>query len=60
MKKVTKGVVTVFTYANFSKFFKGVREGCQRADIKLIDVPSRRKNASNNAIMVGMLCSSNN
>ncbi|GMP48436.1 hypothetical protein CsSME_00015786 [Camellia sinensis var. sinensis] len=52
---VIKGAVTMFSaYGDFNAFPRRLREGCQRTGVKLIDVPSGRKDAADKAILVDM------
>ncbi|KAI3448113.1 hypothetical protein Pfo_004778 [Paulownia fortunei] len=52
---VIDGAVTVFSaYGDFNAFPRRLREGCQRTGVKLIDVPSGRKDAADKAILVDM------
>ncbi|XP_073271298.1 uncharacterized protein [Primulina huaijiensis] len=41
-------------YGDFNAFPRRLREGCQRTGVKLIDVPNRRKDAADKAILVDM------
>ncbi|XAR59443.1 hypothetical protein NMG60_11015284 [Bertholletia excelsa] len=52
---VINGAVTVFSaYGDFNAFPRRLREACQRTGVKLIDVPNRRKDATDKAILVDM------
>lgn len=47
-------VVTFSAYGDFNYFPRRLRECCQRTGVKLIDVPSGRKNAADKAILIDM------
>ncbi|XP_074562427.1 uncharacterized protein LOC141818929 isoform X1 [Curcuma longa] len=52
---VIRGAVTMFSaYGDFNAFPRRLREGCQRTGVKLVDVPSGRKDAADKAILVDM------
>ncbi|KAI8554024.1 hypothetical protein RHMOL_Rhmol05G0065100 [Rhododendron molle] len=52
---IIKGAVTLFSaYGDFNPFPRRLREGCQRAGVKLVDVPNGRKDAADKAILVDM------
>uniref|UniRef100_A0A1D1YQ19 Limkain-b1 n=1 Tax=Anthurium amnicola TaxID=1678845 RepID=A0A1D1YQ19_9ARAE len=52
---VVQGAVTVFSaYGDFNAFSRRLREGCQRTGVKLVDVPSGRKYATDKAILIDM------
>lgn len=49
------GPVTCFSaYGDFNAFPPRIRQGCQRTGIKLIDVPSGKKDAADKAILMDM------
>ncbi|GMP38309.1 hypothetical protein CsSME_00009604 [Camellia sinensis var. sinensis] len=52
---VINGVVTLFSaYGDFNAFPRQLRAGCQRTDVKLVDVLNGRKDAADKAILVDM------